>query len=365
MNAQKMYANLRSLDPYETIARKHYNATGEMLDYTYLIYLPKYLHESDPLVAMSTASARSEQAQMKEQFRVNYRMGGLSEHDFFVADRDIDMKTLPRYFQIPVHKHTFIELVYVISGTCTHSIDKFHTTHAAGDFVIVPPGVTHELRPVDDCVCVTTQMRKSAFLDAFSDILQGNSLLSSYFSQVLNLPNYHCALSFHCGDDEFIRHTLLSAYEQQERNQLYSDSLVQALWQVLFGYVLQNYQDTVAFLVSDSIQHGKMVEILNYIFENYQNITLSGAAQHFYFSVPYFSTLIHTQTGKTFSELLKSYKLQRAADLLKQTSLRLDLVCDEVGYKNTAQFIRSFKEAYGCTPGQYRKTHKATLNDAP
>lgn len=358
MNAQKMYEKLLALDPYETLARKHFTDTGEMLDYTYLFYLPKYIHEEDPLAAMSTASARSEQAQMKEQFRQNYRTEGLSEQDFFGNYKDIEMKTLTRYFHIPTHKHTFIELVYVVSGTCTHSIGEFHTTHVAGDFVVVPPGVTHELLPVDDCVCVTTQMRKSTFLDAFSDILQGNSLLSSYFSQVLNLPYYHCALSFHCGDDDFIRHTLLSAYEQQEQEGSYSDPIIKALWQVLFCYLLQAYQDTVEFLVSDSVQRGKMVEILNYIFENYQNITLSGAAQHFFFSVPYFSTLIHTQTGKTFSELIKSYKLQRAAELLVQSNLKLDLVCDEVGYKNTAQFIRSFKQAYCCTPGQYRQKHK-------
>lgn len=363
MNAQNMYEKLLALDPYETLARKHYRATGEMLDYTYLIYLPKYIHEADPLAAMATASARSEQEQMKEQFRQNYRADGLSEQDFFVANKDIEMKTLTRYFHIPTHKHTFIELVYVISGTCTHSIGEFQTKHAAGDFVVVPPGVTHELLPIDDCVCITTQMRKSTFMDAFSDILQGNSLLSSYFSQVLNLPYYHCALSFHCGDDEFIRQTLLSAYAQQEQERTYSDAIIKALWQALLCYLLQNYQDTVEFLVSDAVQRGKMVEILNYIFENYQNITLSSAAQHFYFSVPYFSTLIHAQTGKTFSELIKSYKLQRAAELLKQSSMKLDLVCDEVGYKNTAQFIRSFKEVYGCTPGQYRQKQKKTSVD--
>lgn len=332
MDARETYQRLLALDPYEQIGLKYYQATGKMLDYTYLIYLPMYIKESDPLTAMEAAAARAKMDSMKAQFRQNYHAEGLSEEDFFTMQKNIEMKVLTRYFHIPTHKHAFVELVYVVSGTCTHTIGEFHTTHTAGDFILVPPGVTHELVPVEDCLCITTQMRKSVFLNSFSDLLRSNSLLSAYFNQVLNLPYYHCALSFHCGQDEFLVRTLLSAFEQQEKGQEYSDNIIKSLWQVFFCYLLQNYQDTVEFLVSNMVQHAQMAKILNYIFENYQNITLSSAAQHFYFSVPYFSTLIRTQTGKNFSDLLKSYKLQRAAELLEKTNLKLDMICEEVGY---------------------------------
>ena len=361
MDIEKTYDKLLALDPGERLGYQYFKATGQLMDYGHIQFLPQYLRSSDPLEAALSPSAQAESMRSRQYFERSYRSQGLSEQDFFSEDRDIEIQQLYRYFYIPAHKHNFIELVYVLSGHCTHTIGEFHTTHSVGDFVIVPPGVRHELLPEDNCVCLTTQMRQSTFLNAFSEVLRGNSLLSSYFSQVLDLPYYNCALSFHCGQDSFIRHTLLSAYQQQEDNRAYSDSLIKALLQAMFSYVMQNYQETVEFLATDSVQRGKMVEVLNYIFENYQYITLSGAAEYFHFSVPYFSTMIRTQTGKTFSELLKSYKLQRAAELLIQTNLKLDMVCDEVGYKNTAQFIRSFKEVYHCTPGQYRLKMKTNL----
>lgn len=57
------------------------------------------------------------------------------------------------------------------------------------------------------------------------------------------------------------------------------------------------------------------------------------------------------------AETLKQRKLQQAAYLLLQTSLSADAILESIGYDNSSYFYRKFREKYGCSPKEYRKTH--------
>ena len=162
----------------------------------------------------------------------------------------------------------------------------------------------------------------------------------------------------HCGKDAYLRDTILRIYMQQQQDKMYAETIMNGLWGIFLAYILQNYLDTVSFLVSNVVEHEEMLRVLSFIYTNYQTITLSETAKHFHVSAPYLSAKIHSLTGRTFSEHLKSYKLQRAAELLRTTDKKLDLICEQIGYLDTAQFVRSFKAAYGLTPVKYRKANR-------
>ena len=118
---------------------------------------------------------------------------------------------------------------------------------------------------------------------------------------------------------------------------------------------MQNFRDTVKFLYAGTKLEGRMLEIMNYIFENYQNITLRGLAQHFGYSEPYLCKLFREKSGLTFTQILREFKLKQAKKLLQSTDQKLNEICDTIGYSDTTQFIRDFKQQYGNTPAKYRK----------
>ena len=66
--------------------------------------------------------------------------------------------------------------------------------------------------------------------------------------------------------------------------------------------------------------------------------------------------MFQAQAGRSFSETVKDFKLRKAAELLKTKNWKLDQICEEIGYRDTRQFIRSFKEMYGITPDRFRKS---------
>lgn len=55
-------------------------------------------------------------------------------------------------------------------------------------------------------------------------------------------------------------------------------------------------------------------------------------------------------------ELLKSYRLQRAAELLVKDEYNVNEVCMMTGFKSRTHFSRLFKEKYGVSPSKYKDT---------
>lgn len=358
MNKEELFESLKKLNKYEEIGKTYCETYGCPMDYIQLYYLMNHPDEPELIKSLASADEKPEQKEIRSRIR-NESLTGLSESLFISGEKNVEIQQLLRYVNIPAHKHRFIELVCVLEGTCTHTIDNTDYVHTAGDFTIIPPDVRHVLVASPDCVCLTAKMRVSTFGKCFSDLLLGNSLLSVYFNEALSDPYYRCALTLHSGNDIIFRETILNMYLQQLDGKKLSDTIIEHLWIVLLSYLIQNYSDTIEFLTFYSVAHAKMIEILNFIYENHKEITLTETAEHFHYSVPYLSRFIKEQTGRNFSALLQNYRLEKACEMLKSTDLNVENICFETGYYNTSQFIRLFRKRYGITPYRYRKENNS------
>jgi len=61
--------------------------------------------------------------------------------------------------------------------------------------------------------------------------------------------------------------------------------------------------------------------------------------------------LIDLPAGK----LIRSMRLNRAADLLKQNAGSVAEICYMVGFNDQSYFTRSFKKQFGFTPSEFKK----------
>lgn len=340
MCVQELEMKLIRLNPLESFSKQYYERFGAELNYTKYLLLTRYpTRNLPPLDFVNSPAFEAECQKLEQYFASLYRDEGLSEQDFIRSDCGIEIEKLLRYVRIPSHSHNFLELVFVFSGTCRHFIGDQCFEQKAGCLTIVQTLTKHALVPSEDCLCLTVKIRAEIFLSF----------------HIPNMPYFAIPISFECGDDSFIRETLLRIYDQQERGGCYNGELITLLVQVLLIYVMQNYLDTLSFLYSGPQVQGKMLNILNYMFENYQNITLLGLSRHFGYTEPYLCKLFRDNFHQTFSEILRNFKLNRAEELLQGTNMKLNDICEAIGYSDTTQFIRDFKKKYQQTPAKYRK----------
>lgn len=96
---------------------------------------------------------------------------------------------------------------------------------------------------------------------------------------------------------------------------------------------------------------------LAYIEEHYtEKMKLSDVAEHTYVSQWHLSKLLNRQTGKSFSDILNKIRIDKAKELLKNPSLRIGDIAEEVGFSDMAHFSRVFKKVEGISANEYRNT---------
>ena len=101
----------------------------------------------------------------------------------------------------------------------------------------------------------------------------------------------------------------------------------------------------------------RIVEIINYIRNDYKNVTLESLSDAFHLSKPYLSKYIKEKAGMTFQEVVKEERMKKARTLLRESNQTVETIAAEVGYENVEHFNRLFRKSYGCTPVQYRKNN--------
>lgn len=87
-----------------------------------------------------------------------------------------------------------------------------------------------------------------------------------------------------------------------------------------------------------------------------ERISLEQMADKVFLSKPYLSTLFKKETGRKFSSYLQEVRLEKSRTLLMDTRLSIGKIAEQVGFFDSAHFSRAFKEHYGCSPLEYRKT---------
>ena len=116
---------------------------------------------------------------------------------------------------------------------------------------------------------------------------------------------------------------------------------------LLFGF-----QDFVGIMQAASLAENVRI----YLQENYaEQVDFSSLADSLAVSAPYLSKVFHEQTGSSPSRYLTDLRMRQAKKYLLDTGLTIREIAARVGYPDPFPFSRSFKNAAGISPAQYRE----------
>jgi YesN/AraC family two-component response regulator len=124
-----------------------------------------------------------------------------------------------------------------------------------------------------------------------------------------------------------------------------------------FGSFDQN--DIMVKILNRSSKNYDYVKFVkNYIAKNYmKEIRLSDLALVAHISSSYLSTIIKKELGYSFSEYLVRFRIDKAAEIIKQEKLTLQEVAQIVGYSDYAQFSKMFKKYKKVAPKEFAKSN--------
>ncbi len=271
-----------------------------------------------------------------------------------------------RWEPVYLHYHTFFEMIYVVSGSCTNIVEGKTMLLREGDICFLSPRICHMLSVFDESVVVnvvfTHGMVSEFLLPLLSEGIPADqkSVLLSYLRGD-RLEGY---LLYHLLEKESIARTL----EELILEYLQLEPCLSLAQVMFFRFLLQLVLDPAVPAEAGSMSYSKsprIQEILHYMQQHHASLSRKELAQVFGYSQAYLNKLMKQYTGRTYSSLLHSIRITAACYQLIYSDLSVSDVAENVGYSDSLYFTQLFKRHVGMTPQEYRKWNKILYKVVP
>ena len=287
----------------------------------------------------------------------------INEARLFGVGRGISARTHTRYTDFPKHRHNYVEMMIVLSGSITHRIDGESLTLSTGEILIMNKHVTHSVdRSGKDDIGVNIIM-SDRFIDGVAGELSG-TVFSSLIKENAKDGGSAIYLAFRTGGRKYIDNAIENLlFELTVRGE--DVGVMSGTVSLLLRYLsLENEELLLHGNVKADKEEARRLSILSYIKASYRTASLSELSDKLYLTVPYLSKLIKESFGKSFKELVVDERMERAKGAIEGTTLPIGDVIRSVGYENESYFHREFKKRYGYTPLAIRKMTPEKTNSA-
>lgn len=274
---------------------------------------------------------------------------------------EIHMTVHSRYSYPVMHNHSYIELIYVYSGTCTHFVEDKEFSMKQGDLCLLAPHAMHAISATsDDTIVMNIMLSRHLFDRSFLNLLRGGKVLMKFFEDLFFKKNFISPyIIYPTGSDNDIQSLFEQMYKESDQKQYaYLRSLL-LLVQTLFIHLIRKYEMTAIVTTStENSFNNHAVSVLGYLSLNYYHTSLNETAAFFGYAPNYLGKMLKHYTGKTYTEIILEYQLENACKLLEKSDMSITDISQEIGCFDASHFTRKFKKKYGISPTEYRIQQK-------
>lgn len=265
--------------------------------------------------------------------------------EFPIAFYHVD-KSHPRY-EMPFHWHKEFEIVRILEGSFSLTLDNTEITAHAGESVFIPGGAVHGGIPMN---CIY----ECLVFDLDILFLHGDSF-RSYLKKIKH--------------QEIVVHPLITSQVPSifsAIGRLFTSFISQrpgfellvlgSLFEVLgLIFAEKHYEQNLSSDGAIYKRNKHLKSVLEYIENNYaSNITLQQLSQIAGMSPKYFCRYFQAISHKTPMDYLNYYRIERSCSLLCTTDLPVTSIAYDCGFNDCSYYIKLFKRYKHITPKQYQ-----------
>lgn len=270
----------------------------------------------------------------------------------------VTVKPHTRFVDIPIHSHSYSEMMYVCEGSVTHIIDGQTISLGNGELLLMNRHVKHAVAASGRNDIGINFLISNDFMRQSAGKFRGSLPMSDFAENGISDSGSSRWLIFRIGESRaicnLIENMIESAlFEKNVPQIILSDTL-----SLIFRY-LEMYPETLVGSTSRA-SHGRAEKatITDYIQTNYRTASLTELSELLGMTPQYVSKLTVELFGATFSELVREKRFSEAEQLLLTSDMPVTRIAEAIGYENNSFFHKRFKEQYGVTPSKWKRDNK-------
>ncbi len=270
--------------------------------------------------------------------------------------RTITVNDYPKARALDWHEHGEMEVIFPVRGVFRDELDDENTINLDGNsFLCLPAGRRHRLKDAIDA----PGNRFSLHLNKPSSRMRSGALTAAEYSRLYaRLLDRQCVRVPLSPLQKIARSNLWGLLNRPRQE--WSDDDVPKIRHLLCLLLCESEMptgETEAKSTNEVILAAK-----NYLEQNVAgNINLESLVSFIGYSRTRFFSLFRETTGFTPGEYLRNLRIEKAKQLLTETTQTAVDIASACGFGDSAHFCRRFKDMTGFTPLSYRQ-HKSRPN---
>ena len=250
-----------------------------------------------------------------------------------------------------VHRHVNVEMMVVIGGQARHIINGMEFDAHPGDMFILFPGMTHELREMQNF----DEVKIGCIPGAFSALVPELELSDGFRSLFLpprensrSIPR----LQLKTDEYSYVRQIVLKMVDEYNKKTIGWQPAIRSSFCMLLVTFLRAFNRKMETF-NPILYH--LNETISYMENNFSKcITLYDLAQRTGLSESQFVRVFRKNYGTSPIDYLINIRLANACRLLLSSDKTVTEIALECGYNDCNYFSRQFKRKIGAPPCDYR-----------
>ncbi|MDV3694601.1 AraC family transcriptional regulator [Elizabethkingia anophelis] len=257
-------------------------------------------------------------------------------------------------FHLPMHGHTYYELVYIRNGSGIHLLNNSRLPYQKGDLFIIGPEDEHYFEIARNTHFTFIKFTDDYFArnniycqaDAFIS-LDPESIMKNKLLKEIKLQMDEPSLSI-------LKNTIENIVNYNSSKDIGRSPLL--FYQILSVFGLIKEAAAKLNIRIDDGQPDKE-EMISYINQHIYQPTLTqvkNIASHFSISPTYFSDYFKHKFGMCYRNYINDYRISIIEKRLAIPSITLSQISDEFGFTDMSHFNKFYKKHKGVSPKIYR-----------
>ena len=257
----------------------------------------------------------------------------------------------PDHFFVDLHWHHSIEIISIVKGS--YLLETYRLN--AGDICFLNSGDLHRITGLEpdtlhDVLIFDPHILEFTYPDELQEQVVAPFLNHEQIFRNILPPTD----PFHPAAAPLINRLMKLSMERKANWYLSCKLLLIELLSLLTSTQFLQQADA-AWSASDKQKISRYKKVVSYMEKHYaEHISLDDLAELVSCNSQYLCRFFREITGYTPIQYLVSYRIDRACELLADTTMPVLEISMECGFDNVSYFIRKFRQLKGCTPNQFR-----------
>lgn len=272
----------------------------------------------------------------------------------------------------PTHMHNFFELFIILKGNIIQRIDGKEFMYPAGSCCLINRNLAHAEKFTEETkllfIGISTDLA-TELLNAYKtacfpeEIRHNNNFILQFFKESMDssqkrsyldfFPKHNTPHLIHSDLEQFSESLIHTAFFPKPGATYMIKGLIYSLLHQLTDEAIYHYTRVQLELDADLLLFAR----ITHLFEDTDGrISRSELENVLHYNGSYMNSIVKRRTGMCLFDYGMTFCLKKAAVLLSTTDKSISAIASMLHFSNRTHFYKLFKEKYGLTPKEYRKT---------